>query len=542
MLTPENRTFSCDFLFSSIDSGKIKIPKFQRDFIWRKEQTAELIDSLIKGYPIGMFIFWQTKEELRHVKEIGNSQLPDVPAGDSAFYILDGQQRITSLYAVRKGVVYNAEAGAIDYHDICIDLDLDPNEDEPVVLVEPPENSAYISVFRLINGSLMGLIDDFNRDQLAKIEIYQRRLKTYGFPTIVISDYPIDVACDVFTRINTGGTVLTLFEIMVAKTYDQEQKFDLGYEYDWLIKNDGSDKDLEDADFDTIPSSTVLQCVAANLIKQVRRRDILKLDKQQFIRSWPIVKDGIFSAVDFLRTQLRIPVSRMLPYNALLVPFSYFFIRNIGHPPTGLQTKLLVQYFWWAALGNRFSSAVETKLAQDVERMDVILRGEKPEYRGEEIKLTMDDLRWRWFSTGDAFCTAIICLYAFQIPRSFSSNALVKLDNSWLKAANSKNYHHFFPKSYLIKRGFKDWQANSILNITLVDDYLNKRKIRAKPPSEYILEFWEDNSSLEETMKTHLIDNLDEYGISNDDYELFIERRGEKVLSELKKWLEPELN
>ena len=156
---------------------------------------------------------------------------------------------------------------------------------------------------------------------------------------------------------------LTLFEIMVAKTYDQEKGFDLAREYDWLIENDGSEKDLEDADFDTIPASTVLQCVAASILKQVRRRDILQIDKQVFIQSWPTVKDGLFAAVDYLRTHLRIPVSRLLPYNALMVPLTYFFIRNEGQPPSALQARLLNQYFWWASLSNRFSSGVEGKLA-----------------------------------------------------------------------------------------------------------------------------------------------------------------------------------
>lgn len=542
MLQPENQTKKYDYLFSDIDTGRIKIPDFQRNFVWHKEQTASLIDSLLKGFPIGTFILWKTKEELRQVKEIGNIPLPDVPEGEFVHYVLDGQQRITSLYAVRKGLRLTKDGREIDYKDISINLDLDPDTDERVVIVEPTDGEVSISLYRLLNGSLMELLDDFDRNQLEKIERYQKALKGYDFSTIVISDYPIDIACEIFTRINTGGTELTLFEIMVAKTYDQAANFDLANEYEWLIENDGSEKDLEDAGFETIPASTVLQCVAANILKQVRRRDILKLEKQTFIKSWPIVKDGIFAAVDYLRTQLRIPVSRLLPYNALLVPLTYFFIRNYGQPPSSIQNKLLIQYFWWAALSNRFSSAVESKLAQDIERMDAILAEEKPNYQGEEIQITIDDLRWRWFSTGDAFCKAVICLYAYFIPRSFLNDGLVKLDNSWLKVANSKNYHHFFPKSFLRKRGLEDWRANTILNITIVDDYLNKRKIRAKPPNEYMLSFWDDNPNLEETMKSHLIDDLEGYGIWDDDYEKFIECRGQRVLEELRKRLEPELD
>ena len=542
MLQPENQPKKYDYLFTDIDTGRIKIPKFQRDFVWYKEQTARLIDSLIKGYPIGTFILWKTKEELRHVKNVGNIALPDVPEGEFVYYVLDGQQRITSLYAVRKGLRLTKDGKEIDYQDITINLDLDPDADERVVTVEPPDGATTISVYRLLSGSLVEFLDDYDRAQLEKIETYQKRLKGYDFSTIVISEYPIEVACEVFTRINTSGTELTLFEIMVAKTYDQASGFDLAQEYDWLVENDGSEKDLEDANYDTIPASTVLQCIAAYICKQVRRRDILKIDKQVFIQSWPVVKDGIFTAVDYLRSHLRISVSRLLPYNALLVPLTYFFINNDGEMPSPRQGKLLTQYFWWASLTNRFSSAVETKIAQDLERMDAVLAGRVPDYRGEELHLTMDDLRWHWFSTGDAFCKAIICLYAYFIPRSFENDGLVKLDNSWLKVASSKNYHHFFPKSYLRRADFKDWQANSVLNITIVDDYLNKRKIRAQPPGRYMRTFQKGNPDLAETMETHLIDDMDDYGIWEDDYERFIERRGERVLAELKKRLEPELD
>lgn len=541
MLQPENQSKKYDFLFTDIDSGRIKIPKFQRDFVWGNRQTAKLIDSIIKGFPIGTFIFWKTREELRSVKNIGNIELPLAPKGDAVLYVLDGQQRITSLYAVRKGLRITKDGREIDYSNISINLSLDPDEDAQIVTVELPQQARSISVCKLLNGSLTEFLDEYDRDELKKIEIYQKRLTGYDFSTIVISEYPIDIACEVFTRINTGGTELTLFEIMVAKTYDQENGFDLAREYEWLIDNKGAEKDLEDANFDTIPSSTVLQCIAAHISQQVRRKDILRLDKSEFISSWPIVKDGIFTAVDYMRTHLRIPVSRLLPYNALLVPFAYFFICNNGETPSSLQHTLLTQYFWWASLSRRFSSGVEGKIALDLKRMDDILLEHPPSYQGEELFLTMDNLRWHWFSTGDAFCKAILCLYAYFEPKSFATNGLVKIDNSWLKVANSKNYHHFFPKAYLKRAGFERWQTNVILNITIVDDYLNKRRIRAKSPSEYMQQFADENSSLNSTMETHLIDNMDAYGIWDNEYKTFIEHRGQRVLDELTKRLSPDL-
>jgi len=230
-----------------------------------------------------------------------------------------------------------------------------------------------------------------------------------------------------------------------------------------------------------------------------------------------------------------------LPYPGLLVPFTYFFFNNNGNPPTSIQNKLLLQYFWRVSLLRRFSSGVESKLAQDFKRIDDILEGNAPSYQGEEIELTLDGVINRPFSTGDSFCKAILTLYAYHVPRSFSDNSLVKIDNSWLKVAFSKNYHHFFPKNYLKRNGFTEYEANSIVNITIVDDYLNKRAIGAKAPSNYMNTFKKDNDDLVKTMKTHLIDDLDDFGIWNDDYKAFLDKRGKKILRELKKRLNPKI-
>ena len=109
MYQPENQAKKYQHLFTGIETGKIRIPQFQREFVWSKQQTAKLIDSIIKGFPIGTFIIWETKEEMRSVRSIGNADLPEQKPGETYQYVLDGQQRITSLYAVQKGLIYQQE-------------------------------------------------------------------------------------------------------------------------------------------------------------------------------------------------------------------------------------------------------------------------------------------------------------------------------------------------------------------------------------------------------------------------------------------------
>ena len=223
-------------------------------------------------------------------------------------------------------------------------------------------------------------------------------------------------------------------------------------------------------------------------------------------------------------------------------PYSNTITRSVGyffyhHPdkPDAEQKTFLEDFFWRTSLGGRYSSAVESKLAQDIRRMDSILENESPDYDWGVDLSPKFMLENGWFNAGRSFIKAILCLYAYQIPKSFNDNSLVNISNYWLKQANSKNYHHFFPRTYLGKQRVDENKINNIINITIVDDYLNKREIRAKPPSTYMKTFANGNPDLADTMRTHLITNLDDFGIWSDDYELFLYQRALAISRELQK-------
>jgi hypothetical protein len=128
-------------------------------------------------------------------------------------------------------------------------------------------------------------------------------------------------------------------------------------------------------------------------------------------------------------------------------------------------------------------------------------------------------------------------------PKSFNDDSIVNISNDWLKQANSKNYHHFFPKAFLDKKldwEYKNYWINHILNITIVDDFLNKREISAKAPSVYMNKFAKQNPEIEATMKTHLIGDFEKFGIWDDDYEKFLNERSKWLHREIKKRIIPQ--
>lgn len=515
-------------LLIDIERGQVKIPQFQREFVWTIQKSAALLDSVLKGYPVGTFIFWSTRDRLRSVRELGDATLPAPAAGEIVSFVLDGQQRLTSLYAAIRGIKVPRSSGHVDdFAEIYVDLEAE--EDQQIVTVDVSEmpDRSYISLKDLLKGSISELMA-FPEKYHDKISEYRRRIESYDFSIIQVRDVAIDVATEIFTRINVGGKPLSVFEIMVAKTFDEEQDFDLSAKFDALIER------LATVNYETISDATLLQLISLLISKDCKKQTILKLSKVKFIATWPKAIDAFERAVEYFRQTYRIPVSKLLPYNTLLVPFAYYFYHHPDKPDPE-QKKLLQDFFWRCALGARYSSSVESKLAQDIKRIDRILKGKIPDYDWG-IDISPDFLIENgWFNAGRGSIKAILCLYAYQQPKSFSDDALVNISNYWLKQANSKNYHHFFPRAFLAKKKEEEWRINNIANITIVDDYLNKREIGAKAPSVYMKTFKKSNANLAKSMRSHLIGDLDDFGITGNDFDKFLSARAAAISAELKK-------
>ena len=204
-------------IVSNVNNGIYQIPKFQRDFVWSQEQTAKLIDSLLKGFPIGSFILWKTTDRLKSLKKIGGVVLKEAQDKDYIYYVLDGQQRMTSLYLALEGIKVDDKN---DYKNIYIDLEKDIDSGDDICTLIKTDKS--ITFYDLINQRISSFYKNFEDDDVEKIEDFREHIKNYEFSTIEIENQPLEKIAEIFTRINTGGKILTLFEIMNAKVYTEE--------------------------------------------------------------------------------------------------------------------------------------------------------------------------------------------------------------------------------------------------------------------------------------------------------------------------------
>jgi uncharacterized protein with ParB-like and HNH nuclease domain len=206
-------------LITDIEKGIVKVPQFQRDFVWTREKTAKLIDSIAKGFPIGTSILWKTEEQLRVVRNIGNAKLPATPKGDYVHHVLDGQQRLTSLYATVRGLEVSREERVDNFREIYLDLAAQDDEMIAVVDKEGRDEHSLVRVVDLIEGGLK-FLSEFPEQYHLRIDELKKRFEGYSFSAVLIKDAHLDVATEIFTRINVTGQPLSPFEIMVAKTFD----------------------------------------------------------------------------------------------------------------------------------------------------------------------------------------------------------------------------------------------------------------------------------------------------------------------------------
>lgn len=153
---------------------------------------------------------------------------------------MDGQQRITSLYAAYLGAQIQkfGEKKVTNYNEIFVDLDQNIDDDDIQVITSEKPLGNWISLSDVLNflKKMPQIQARFSDENFRKIYAYANAFDTYDFSTVLLRKESIDSAIEVFTRINTGGQTLTLFEIVSAKTYDEVDSFDMQEKWSKFIK------------------------------------------------------------------------------------------------------------------------------------------------------------------------------------------------------------------------------------------------------------------------------------------------------------------
>lgn len=361
-------------------------------------------------------------------------------------------------------------------------------------------------------------LSSFPEEKRDQINELRKVFSEYKFSIILVNKTDWEEVCDIFERINTQGQHLTVVDLMIAKTWSGEE-FNLRDELEAFKNEIGED----------IPDITILQALSLNVCGQCRRQDILGLGSGEVKQNWEEVIESLRKSIDFLKNNINLPTLDLLPYPAQLVPLSRFFYEQGNTEPSKEQQEKLVRWFWKSGIANRFDSAVASSLEKDGEAMEQIVDGQPTEFKYSYVRRSVEDIINQQYSLRNAFVKTVICLFASETPVNPVNNTPVSYDN--FSKYKQSEMHHIFPKNHLRKQGVDDDLINSIANIMFLPANINKEGKFSDSPSEYLDEI--DNSRLEEALKTHLVPNLDESGLLENDYTQFLNYRAKQILNKI---------
>jgi hypothetical protein len=468
-------------IIEKVSSGQVRIPTFQRGFVWEPEMVAYLMDSIYKEYPFGTLLFWRTKVQLVTEKRIGPFALINAEPGLPLDYVLDGQQRITSIFGVFQNelIPLTNDNPFNIYFDYTLSPDAQETQffsllDSEVDLAKHfPLNCLFDSVnYRnatsKIDPQIVPLIDEL-----------QTKFKEARIPIQILETEDRAKVAIVFERINRKGVELDTFQLLNAWTWSDDfelQKFfeDLQDELEpFGFRDAGEDVDL------------ILRCTAGIISGNASAKSLIDLNGNEVRNRFHEIINGLKGAVDFLHSNLKIVKLSNLPYNALLIPLAKFFAvqgtKQLVYSDD--QRKTLLKWIWKSCFSKRFSAGVLRNLNRDIaeaEKLRLNLPNELADFRAEISSFFYTDNQFKVSSVNTK--TFILQLIQHN-PRSFISGSPVVLRDV-LQEYNRNEFHHIFPKSYLKSLGVSEEEINAIVNFTFMSKADNN-KLGGASPSIY---------------------------------------------------------
>jgi hypothetical protein len=567
---------SLSSLLAGIHSHKTALPEFQRPWVWQPEMVRELIISVAYRYPAGSLLTMPVSSQsgfaLRQFEGSGNA-LKDTPN----LMVLDGQQRLTSLYQAlysRSGIYINRGKPNQRIFHFYLDIGLlmsdpvgsvevsDPYFEKALYFVAEEKGGKRVRYDRITplyeitsredelkNGALpLGCLfktDDYltkwrkdylrgksgkNMDVFDALDDRWDNLRGYTFPvTELTENMPLHAICHIFEKVNSTGVALDVFDLCTAILWADGFKLN----EEWAKTRHKLAALLP---MQPLSGTYFLQGLAllSSMDKKrssqsgavsCRKNDLMALKKATVVKWWPVLVEGYVEAAKFMTSE-GIMSERILPYSTQIMPLSTIFADLINRHKTaniGSFWPKIRQWYWCSVFTQRYSSQVETGAAKDYEEVVNWVEGSGP---APEVVRTFNfraDTLQEITSIRNAIYKGVLCLLAGRGAKDFGGGGDLKTN---LFYQTRQDHHHIYPKAALSRKGDSDPRVDTIVNKTLINAAVNK-SISDNLPSKYVRE-WGDRlqGSFGSILQTHLIDpDL----LSSDDWNRFFEDRREKL-------------
>ena len=523
-------------LVTGVSVGQIRLPDLQRPFVWSNSKVRDLIDSMYRGYPVGELMFWENRDE-SHERVIGSNENPQ----DATMQVIDGQQRLTSLYAVMKGLPVWRE----DYTKERIRISFNPFSERfdvptPVIERSPDWIADIVSIFTdpfTTRDAYFSKLKENGRELSADdhriIEVAINRvfdLTKYGFQVVQVKkSVSREEVADIFVRINSEGVslksadfILTWMSVFWEEGRDQLEEFARNSRF-----SPGALSHILGEKIMWTPHNPYLTLTPGQLVRVVvgyglrrgrlsdaynrlrgrdpRTREInialmeaelarLKTGQEQVLKrvNWDeflkVVERSGFRTAEMITSD-----------NTILYSYVLWLIGRVEHGVNIDQLReIMARWLFVAQLTGRYTNSPESQIQDDLARLEVIEGSDPKAFIGalEELLAAAAPPDW-WTVTlpenlftsstiSPSFVGYIAALNILEA-EALLSNLKVR---DWINPARREikgiEKHHLFPKNYLKSKLqiSQTRRINQIANYALVE-WSDNIDISDSAPSEY---------------------------------------------------------
>lgn len=515
-------------ILDHIDSGHMALPEFQRGYVWNRDQVRGLMQSLYRRYPVGSLLVWATQSE-------GAEYRGDTPiAAGIVKLLLDGQQRMTSLYGVIRGKAPkffdgNAQAfTGLRFH-------LDDEEFSFYQPIKMKDDPFWIDVSDLMKNGLdkyITLVSQQPNLQRSVGEYVQRLNGLISIRDIDLhieevtgEEKTVDIVVEIFNRVNSGGTKLSQGDLALAKICAESPSArdrmksalkrwrDAGYHFslDWLLRN-----------INTIVTG------------EAKFTAMHELNEEGFEDGLKRAEKTIDYMLNAIAGRLGLDHDRVFFSRFAMPVMTHYLDRRGGSLKDEVDRDKLLYWYLSGGMWGRYSMSTESTLNRDLGAIEDLNGG--LDRLINELKLWKGDLRvfpaqFSGWSKGARFYPVLYLLTRIGEARDWGTG--LPLKHGMLGKMSKLEVHHIFPKKILYGAKYRRPEVNAVANFCFLTKDTNL-KISASKPEKYFPEIAEKHPGALESQWIP----MDEQLWKTENYRDFLEARRELLADATNAFLE----
>ncbi len=378
-------------LLGEIDSRTTVLPDFQRDFVWDPSATQELIVSIANNYPAGSLLRVRDKNKVFAAREFEGA--PALNGYIHTFLVLDGQQRLTSLYQAFYGAgehryFVNLEKllAGLDFEETIFHVRSTTKwvKEHDDFVAQQKDLTIPLSLLKTGSGGFLEWIFEYTNHLPDEKKVpTQKALKAisdkwfkvideYQFPVVTLSDdVKPDALCTIFETLNRTGVKLSVFELLTARFWPHN--VNLRTLWEEAVKKCPIIREYE------VDPYYFLQAIslASRATPSCKRSEVLNLKASEITEWWDRVVDGFATGLKILRDDCRVVAAKWLPYQTMVIPLAAVLakLEPTKSPEFGARREQLKRWFWCAVFGQQYESSPNSQSAKDFSELVAWLKG-----------------------------------------------------------------------------------------------------------------------------------------------------------------------